>query len=76
MTLELAKELAKNEMDKSNVIVVTSDKAIYLLQNDSEIEVIKKHADLNKLDMFVVKSNENLTNDEEVVVKKETKKKK
>lgn len=76
MTLELAKELAKNEMDKSNVVVVTSDKAIYLLQNDSEIEVIKKHADLNKLDMFVVKSNENLTNDEEVVVKKETKKKK
>lgn len=76
MTLELAKESAKNEMDKSNVVVVTSDKAIYLLQNDSEIEVIKKHADLNKLDMFVVKSNENLTNDEEVVVKKETKKKK
>lgn len=76
MTLELAKELAKNEMDKSNVVVVTSDKAVYLLQNDSEIEVIKKHADLNKLDMFVVKSNENLTNDEEVVVKKETKKKK
>ena len=76
MTLELAKELSKNEMDKSNVVVVTSDKAIYLLQNDSEIEVIKKHADLNKLDMFVVKSNENLTNNEEVVVKKETKKKK
>lgn len=76
MTLELAKELSKNEMDKSNVVVVTSDKAVYLLQNDSEIEVIKKHADLNKLDMFVVKSNENLTNNEEVVVKKETKKKK
>jgi hypothetical protein len=58
MTLELAKELAKNEMDKSNVVVVTSDKAIYLLQNDSEIEVIKKHSDLNKLEMFIVKSNE------------------
>ena len=58
MTLDKAKELAKNEMDKSNVIVVTSDNAIYLLQNDNEIEVIKNHADLNKLEMFIVKSNE------------------
>ena len=49
MTLDKAKELAKNEMDKSNVIVVTSDNAIYLLKNDNEIEVIKNHADLNKL---------------------------
>lgn len=70
MTLELAKELAKNEIDKSNVVVVTSDKAIYLLQNDSEIEVIKKHADLNKLEMFIVKSNE------DIEVKEKTKKKK
>ena len=60
MTLELAKELAKNEMDKSNVIVVTSDNAIYLLQNANEIEVIKNHADLNKLEMFVVKSNDEI----------------
>lgn len=76
MTLELAKELAKNEMDKSNVVVVTSDKAIYLLQNDSEIEVIKKHSDLNKLEMFIVKSNENLTSNEDVEVKEKPKKKK
>ena len=60
MTLELAKELAKNEMDKSNVVVVTSDKAIYLLKEIAEIEVIKTHADLNKLEMFVVKSNDEI----------------
>ncbi len=56
MTLELAKELAKNEIDKSNIIVVTSDNAIYMLNDNAEIEVIKNHAELNKLEMFVVKS--------------------
>lgn len=73
MTLELAKELAKNEMDKSNVVVVTSDKAIYLLKEVAEIEVIKNHADLNKLEMFVVKPNEKITI-EEVVTEKPKKK--
>jgi len=56
MTLETAKELAKNSIDKSNIVVVTSDSAIYLLSDNAEIEVIKNHADLNKLEMFVVKS--------------------
>jgi hypothetical protein len=74
MTLELAKELAKNEMDKANVVVVTSDKAIYLLKEIAEIEVIKTHADLNKLEMFVVKPSEELTS-EEVVIEKPKKKK-
>ena len=68
MTLELAKELAKNEIDKSNIVIVTSDSAIYLLQNANEIEVIKNHADLNKLEMFVIKS-------EEVIEEKPKKKK-
>jgi len=58
MTLELAKELAKNSIDKSNIVVVTSDSAIYLLSDNAEIEVIKNHADLNKLEIFVVKSYE------------------
>lgn len=68
MTLELAKELAKNSIDKSNIVIVTSDSAIYLLNNNAEIEVIKNHADLNKLEMFVVKS-------EEVIEEKSKKKK-
>lgn len=68
MTLELAKELAKNSIDKSNIVIVTSDSAIYLLNNNAEIEVIKNHADLNKLEMFVVKS-------EEVIEEKQKKKK-
>ena len=68
MTLELAKELAKNSIDKSNIVVVTSDSAIYLLNDNAEIEVIKNHADLNKLEMFVVKSEE--------VIEEKTKKKK
>ena len=58
MTVGLAKELAKNSIDKSNIVVVTSDSAIYLLNNHAEIEVIKNHADLNKLEMFVIKSEE------------------
>lgn len=74
MTLELAKELAKNEMDKANVVVVTSDKAIYLLKEVAEIEVIKNHADLNKLEIFVVKPSEELTA-EKVVIEKPKKKK-
>jgi len=74
MTLELAKELAKNEMDKANVVVVTSDKAIYLLKEIAEIEVIKTHADLNKLEIFVVKPSEELTA-EKVVIEKPKKKK-
>lgn len=68
MTLELAKELAKNEIDKSNIVVVTSDNAVYMLNDNAEIEVIKNHADLNKLEMFVVKS-------EEVIEEKPKKKK-
>ena len=74
MTLELAKELAKNSIDKSNIVVVTSDSAIYLLSDNAEIEVIKTHADLNKLEMFVVKPSEELTT-EEVVIEKPKKKK-
>jgi hypothetical protein len=68
MTLETAKELAKNQIDKSNIVVVTSDNAIYLLSDNAEIEVIKNHADLNKLEIFVVKS-------EEVIEEKPKKKK-
>ena len=68
MTLELAKELAKNQIDKSNIVVVTSDNAIYLLSDNAEIEVIKNHADLNKLEMFIVKS-------EEMIEEKQKKKK-
>lgn len=68
MTLETAKELAKNQIDKSNIVVVTSDNAIYLLSDNAEIEVIKNYADLNKLEMFVVKSEE--------VIKEKPKKKK
>jgi hypothetical protein len=68
MTLETAKELAKNSIDKSNIVIVTSDSAIYLLSDNTEIEVIKNHADLNKLEMFVVKS-------EEVIEEKPKKKK-
>jgi len=55
MNLEQAQEFAKNEMEKAPVVVVTSDKAVYLLQKDEEISVIKAHADLNKLEMFVLK---------------------
>lgn len=55
MELKQAQELAKPEMEKADIVVVTSDKAIYLLNEPSEIEVIKAHAERNKLICHVVK---------------------
>lgn len=77
MTLKEAKEFAKGEIEKAPVVVVTSDKAVYLLQNEGEIEVIKNHADLNKLQIFVLKpSTEEFATDEVVISEEKTSKKK
>ncbi len=54
MTLQEAKEIAKLEMEKAPVVVVTSDKATYLLQNEGEIEVIKNHANLIIQQLFLL----------------------
>jgi len=73
MTLNEAKEFAKNDLDKAEVVVVTSDKATYLLKKVEEIQVIKHHAELNKLEMFIIKPE----NETDVVTEvKEIKKKK
>lgn len=59
MILEEAIELSKNLMEMSEIVVVTSDTAVYLLKEISEIDVIKEHAELNKLEMFIVKGELN-----------------
>lgn len=80
MTLNEAKEFAKNEIEKANVVVVTSDKAVYLLRDIAEIEVIKSHADRNKLQMFVLKPSDEVveiaTEEKPEVVETEVKPKK
>lgn len=75
MTLKEAKEFAKNDLDKANVVVVTSDKATYLLKEVEEIQVIKKHAELNKLEMFVLKPENEIETEVKTEVKENKKKK-
>lgn len=58
MTLEQAKECAKNYLNNEDnkSVFVTSDYAVYL---NSDINVIKKHCQENKLELFILKG-ENL----------------
>lgn len=58
MQLDKAKELAQFHLDKAKIIVVTSDNAVYLLNEKNEIAVIEEHAKRNKLACFVVKGLE------------------
>lgn len=57
MELKQAKELAKLELEKAPIVVVTSDKAVYLLNEVAEISVVEAHATRNKLQSFVVKNS-------------------
>lgn len=55
MELNRAKEIAQFHLDKAKIVVVTSDNAVYLLNEKHEIAVIEEHAKRNKLACFVVK---------------------
>jgi ATP-dependent protease HslVU (ClpYQ) peptidase subunit len=56
MNLEEAKEVAALVLESSNIVIVTSNKAIFHLDNVSEIANVEEYAKSNKLEMFVVKN--------------------
>jgi hypothetical protein len=76
MELNKAKELAAFHLEKAEIVVVTSDSAVYLLNDKSEIATIEEHAKRNKLACFVVKGGEVTEEVAEVVAEEKPKKKK
>jgi len=56
MDLNKAKEVAKHVLETSNIVIVTSNKAIFHLDNVSEIANVEEYAKSNKLELFVVKN--------------------
>lgn len=68
MELREAIEVAALELEKSKIVVILSNKSVWNLDNESEIESVKEYAKNNKLELFVVKNEST----KEVV--KETKK--
>lgn len=71
MDLNKAKELVKFDLESASIIIVLSNKSVWKLDNESEIEAVKEYAKNNKLEMFVVKSEV-----AEEVIEEKTKKKK
>lgn len=69
MDLNKAKEIAKLELEKSNIVVVLSNKSVFNLDNESELESVKEYANANKYEVFVVK-NEVVTKEVEPKKKK------
>ena len=76
MDLRQAQEVAKWDLEKSNIVIVASNKAIFHLDNESEIANLEEHAKANKLQLFVVKPLAKETIAEDVVVEEKPKKKK
>lgn len=56
MNLEQAKELVKHDIDNHKIIVVTSKKAVFFLEKESEISNLEEYAKSNNLELFVVKN--------------------
>ena len=78
MDLKQAKELVKFDLESANVILVLSNKSVWKLDNESEIEAVKEYAKNNKLELFVVKNGEVNSEEvaEEVATEEKPKKKK
>lgn len=55
MDLNQAKQVAKDVLESSNIVIVTSNKAIFHLDNVSEISNVEEYVKSNKLEMFIVK---------------------
>ena len=72
MDLIQAKEVAKWELEKSKIVIVASNKAIFHLDNESEIANVEEYAKNNKLTLYKVKPLES----DEVTEPKTDKKKK
>ncbi len=56
MDLKKATELVKFDLESSKIIIVLSNKSVWNLENESEIEAVTNYALNNKLEMFIVKS--------------------
>jgi hypothetical protein len=56
MDLNKAKEVAKHVLETSNIVIVASNKAIFHLDNVSEIANVEEYAKSNKLELFIVKN--------------------
>ena len=56
MDLKKATELVKFDLESSNIIIVLSNKSVWNLENEIEIEAVKNYALNNKLEMFIVKN--------------------
>ncbi len=56
MDLKQAKELVKHDIDNHKIIVVTSKKAVFFLEKESEISKLEEYAKNNNLELFVVKN--------------------
>lgn len=56
MDLKQAKELVKHDIDNHKIIVVTSKKAVFFLEKESEISNLEEYAKSNNLELFVVKN--------------------
>lgn len=57
MELQQAKNLAKDNLESSNIVIVLSNKSIWNLDTELEIEAVKEYANNNKLEMFIVKND-------------------
>ncbi len=56
MDLKQAKELVKHDIDNHKIIVVTSKKAVFFLENENELSNVEAYAKSNNLELFVVKN--------------------
>ena len=56
MDLKQAKELVKHDIDNHKIIVVTSKKAVFFLENENELSNLEGYAKSNNLELFVVKN--------------------
>lgn len=57
MELQQANDLAKDNLESSNIVIVLSNKSIWNLDTELEIEAVKEYAKNNKLEMFIVKND-------------------
>jgi hypothetical protein len=56
MDLIQAKDLVKHDVDNHKIVLVTSNKAVFFLENESEISNVEEYAKNNNLELFVVKN--------------------
>jgi hypothetical protein len=56
MDLKKANDIAKFELEASKIVIVLSNKSIWHLDTELEIEAVTEYAKNNKLEMFIVKN--------------------